>query len=284
MRRSVSIRRALLAAAVSGLLLLSACGKDDPEAEADGGAPPEAYPVTGEETIPSLTQEIPPIDMGNVVYTPPASEEDADEEESDEEPEEGESSPEELSHTAPNEADLTGWTVYQYGGLTDSSALVSAYVSDLESDYGCAAVTDAGVRTLTPDLSQSEGEVLLAKNSEDQTGALFLRLKWEQNACTVATQFREGTAIADPEPLTLTDAIELIQSRTPASLGLPGSSMKDYYVWAEEGLVLVDGAQCIRVNAYLPPEYTLAGTFLVAANGEGIYRLDRATQEVTPLF
>ena len=254
-----------LLAAMTGLLL-AACGGGDGETE-EPAAPPETYQVAGEESLPALTQEIPPIDMERVVYTPPAETDGA-----------GNGS------SGGENAGQRDAAVYQYSGLSDAGGLVEKYVGDLEEQYGCAVVTDAGVRTAAPDFSQPTGEVTVGKESGDQTGTLFLRLTWTEDACTVASQFQEGISIAEPEPLTLADAIERIQSCTPASLGLSGESMSDYYVWAEEGLVLVDGVQCIRVNVYEPPEYALAGTFLVAANDGAVYSLDRSTNEVVRIF
>lgn len=255
--------------------VLSGCGGGE-EAETSV-QPPETYVVNGDETIPALTQEIPPIDMEKVVYTPPA--------------EDGETeidSPEDDAHAETQESsddtpDLESAEVYQYSGLEDTGALVERYVADLEEQYDCAVVTVAAVRTTPPDFSQPEGIVLVGKNSEDEAGVLLLNLDWTENACTVTRTFQQGLMISDPEPLTLLDAVELIQNHTPASLGLPGEKMSHYHVWAEEGLVMVDGTQCIQVDVYTEPEHALAGTYLVAVNGGALYRLDRDTRQVTSL-
>ena len=121
MRRNVSWRLLLSAAALC--LLLTSCGGDEkseetPE-EAAPASPPETYPVAGEETIPSLTQAIPPIDMAAVVYTPPAPPETEEGDAGGEDAGEGEL-PGETGGARPDV------TTYSYSGLTDAGTLVGS--------------------------------------------------------------------------------------------------------------------------------------------------------------
>ena len=70
----------------------------------------------------------------------------------------------------------------------------------------------------------------------------------------------------------------------PPLLGLEGSSMEDYRIYALDGMALIDGIPCIPVGVYRTAENTdtnvVEGSFFLASDQSCIYRLDTDTGTV----
>ena len=73
----------------------------------------------------------------------------------------------------------------------------------------------------------------------------------------------------------------------PEQLGLPGASMEEYEVLALEGTEMVDGRACYRMNVYnsnnAQNSNEFMGSYLMSLDGEHLYQLDPATDEIREL-
>lgn len=239
-------RRGRLGAALAGgmvtLSLLAGCGGGGGEA-----AMPDSYGTEGEE-VPALSQA---VGLFQVEYS----------QESDSE---------------------TGSSTYTYGGLEGTGQMVSEYVTILEDDQGFSVITEDGTITDAPDFTAQSGSVTMGKNEEEGEGALELAISWDETSCTVTFSLQSGLQIrqpSQPQPLTMEEAVDLLESQAAQKLGLEGE-IGDYSFYPEEGLVGVDGQMCLTVNAYFSDDAQIAGTYLVAQDSGMVYRLDRRTNQV----
>lgn len=224
-------------------LTLCACGGKN-------AAMPETYQVTKDETLPAFGKALPEETKDGLAYTP------LEEGKGDE-----------------------GVTSYQYNGLTNGGVAVESYVSDLTANYDCQIIDEENTATQPPDYTQEEGSVIVGKDSEDGSGLCVLTLKWTGVSCTVERTFQKGESIQQPENLSLTDAADEVKSYLQGQ----GYAADDYVVWADEGLVRLDNMVCIQVKVYTADEYAIQDTYLVAAQGGEIYRLDRDSRTATPV-
>ena len=80
------------------------------------------------------------------------------------------------------------------------------------------------------------------------------------------------------------EALAYVRGLPPALLGLEGSSMEDYRIYALDGMALIDGIPCIPVGVYRTAENTdtnvVEGSFFLASDQSCIYRLDLDTGTV----
>ena len=64
------------------------------------------------------------------------------------------------------------------------------------------------------------------------------------------------------------EALDYVRGLPPALLGLEGSSMEDYRIYALDGMALIDGIPCIPVGVYRTAENTdtnvVEGSFFLA--------------------
>ena len=81
--------------------------------------------------------------------------------------------------------------------------------------------------------------------------------------------------------MTNAEAVEYFSALPPASLGLSGDTMAAYSVFCEDGQVLLDGVLCLCLNIYQSGRYQ--ASYLFSPADRQIYRLDRTTEQVTPL-
>ena len=83
---------------------------------------------------------------------------------------------------------------------------------------------------------------------------------------------------------TMEEALDYVRGLPPALLGLEGSSMEDYRIYALDGMALIDGIPCIPVGVYRTAENTdtnvVEGSFFLASDQSRIYRLDTDTGTV----
>ena len=184
----------------------------------------------------------------------------------------------------------TGALSYVYGGLESAGETVETYVNTLVSEYDCSVIDESGVKQQqTPDYTQDEGTVTVGKENENQDGILKLDIAWESGSCTVTPSVAEGVSITEApmESLTVEEAIAQMERYTPAQLGLSGSSMEEYHVYAEDGYSMVDDTACFCMNLYETSAVgsnNIEGTYLLSVDGQKLYKLDRATNQVTELF
>lgn len=266
------IMSALLAGAI--LLCMASCGKKDKDGE-DGGDEPEApelieeYPF-GELTVPGLTSE----DATAAVKTA---------------------------------------VTYSYTGLSSPGGTVKSYVSLMTSEENGFAVVDSEFVISEEPGYGEQGSVLLARSADaaaesgedagDESEAdgesggeepaapknrlLLMDISWDSGGCVIVTSEAEGVISQPPEPMTMYEAQQYLESLTPEKLGLDGESMDEYEVFTFDGAIAVDGRACVRMNVYnidnVQQSNEFMGCYLVSLDGRHIYRLDTSTDEITEL-
>lgn len=245
-RKVKRILSALLAAAA--LLSMAACGKKD-EAEAgtdsgEGEAAPELieeYPF-GEQTVPGLT-------------------------------------------SASSKAAVETVVTYTYTGLSSPGGDVGTYVSLMKSEANGFEVVDKDFVISDQPEYDDAGRVLLAKSMAVEDGAesqlMLIDISWAEDTCHVVTRQAEGEISQPPEPITMREAQEYLESLHPSELGLEGESMDEYEVFTFDGAVVVDGRACVRMNVYsFEQSNEFMGCYLMSLDARHLYRMDTATQEI----
>lgn len=173
---------------------------------------------------------------------------------------------------------------YRYEGLKDSGSLVGAYtVMMITADLGFSFV-DAGMfRTDAPDFETESGVARIARQAAVEGKVMCVSLEWTPGSCLVTLDTPEAE-VADPpapEALTVAETLDYVRALPPAALGLTGASMEAYNVYAQDSIVLVDGAPCLRVNVYSNAGKAgtneIAGNYLISANQNHIYLVDPET-------
>lgn len=213
---------------------------------------------------------------------------------------------EEADGEADNEAsepeEVTAVT-YRYEGFIDPHALAVSYAElMLTEDSGFSFVNEELVRLKEeefPDLEAASGKAFFARNAlaeEDQGKALTVELMWTESICRITLDTPEGR-VKDPPPppspvpsgatgMTAVEAMDFFNSIDPADLGLSGSSMDDYTVYAMDGVVLIDGIPCMSMNVYQEGRVganEIAGQYFISSDGQHIYQLDLEANTVKEL-
>lgn len=78
--------------------------------------------------------------------------------------------------------------------------------------------------------------------------------------------------------LSAQEAVSFLKNLSPAMVGLPGSSMKNYNVYYTEGIAKVDDIVCMRLRVYElgtgSGANVFLGTYLLATDASRLYRLE----------
>ena len=173
-------------------------------------------------------------------------------------------------------------TSYCYTGIDAPAQAVTDYRDALESDLGCVPLSAQGERLAEDTELSDSGELILAKESDSGSGLFQLDVTWDDSSCTITPSFDQDAALPEESSsMTMAEAVEYIRSLPPSALGLTGNDMSDYNIFCEDGLVLLDGAPCLRLNVYRSGSYQ--GSYLFSPAAKALYRLDRSTGEVQPL-
>lgn len=171
-----------------------------------------------------------------------------------------------------------------YSELADAGQIAGEYADLLAQDWDCqvgCSETDGSA----PDFSADSGQALILLETEDPDSFFSLTLQWQEGQCTVIPQLLDASALdwSPPDPITLEQAVSYLENSTPAALGLPGESMEEYRVYAQEGTVLLDGRPCLCLNAYRAQDHQFQQSFLLTLPDMQLYQLDRDTGEATLL-
>lgn len=167
--------------------------------------------------------------------------------------------------------------VYTYT-LSGGGAAVETYLQTLTGETeGFQIVDDTLSKAEAPDFSASEGMVSLVKTSTTQGKLLKMDLNWTEKDCVVRVEEIEGALKEETvQPLSAIEAVNFLNSRSPATLGLEGSSMREYNVYFMEGEVRVDRRPCVRLSVYRPDaqggQNVFVGTYLLSADQMHLYR------------
>lgn len=175
-----------------------------------------------------------------------------------------------------------GSVSYCYTGLEDTAQAVTDYRQALETDYACVPLSAQGQRLPEDEELSTEGELILARESDSGSGLFQLDVTWDQTSCTISPSYDEsGTLPEADSSMTTAEAVEYFAALPPASLGLAGDTMDAYSIFCEDGQVLLDGIPCLCLNVYQTGRYQ--ASYLFSPGDRQIYRLDRTTEQVTPL-
>lgn len=182
--------------------------------------------------------------------------------------------------------DEDGLVSYTYEGLSSGAETAQAYAKALEEDNSCIPLTaDGKARAGEDAFSEDSGEILLAAESQTGEGLFELDLSWDATSCTVTPAYAEEAELpAENYTMTLDEAVEYLRRLPPATLELEGEDMSPYDIYPEDGVALLDGEPCICMNVYYASNHQYCATFLVAGEGNQVYRLDRSTGQARPLF
>ncbi len=181
-----------------------------------------------------------------------------------------------------------GTTVYTYADLSSGGDAAKRYADALtSSENGFTIVDEEGSPADVPDYSQSQGQVILARDSSAEGRRFSIQVEWTESGCVVTVCQPEGAVVqpAKAEPMTMHEAIDYLKSYSPAVLGLSGASMQDYSVYPKEGTSSVDGKPCIQLNVYRRSEAgtnDIAGAYLMTGD-RSLYRLDPVSGAVQPI-
>ena len=259
-----------------------------------------ALPVLGDSVL--VYQEDPPVpetpepEASPEALSANSGEKEADDKDGAEGEGEGEAEPE--AEAEPPEITAVS---YRYEGYTQQMPLLIAYTTLMTSeDVGFSFVDETLTRFKEeeyPSMDSPRGSILLARNAiaeADSGKALTIQLDWTPTNCLVTVDAAEGR-VKDPPappqpaqvtPMTLVDAMDKMYTLNPADLGLEGTSMEDYTIYAMDGAVMIDGIPCLHLNVYDDsPVGTneAAGQYFMSADGLHFYRLDSATNTVSEL-
>lgn len=230
-------------------LLLSGCGASAAQ------EPPQDYAL-GEDSLPSLSSLI-TLD-GDYQFQETTDEED-------------------------------GQVTYTYSQLSSGSQTAQEYAQALETDCGCLIGADETTGQ-SEDFSSPSGQALVSLALEDSEELFVLTIQWEESSCSVTPSLAQQdevpqfqTSAPADDSVTLEQAVNHMQSLSPAFLGLSGSSMDEYVILPQDGLVLLDGQPCLCVNIYLAQTHQLEESYLLTLPGMQVYRLDRETGGAHPL-
>jgi hypothetical protein len=289
----------LLAALVS---LLSGCKKGDSEAEATGDPGPEEYQF-GEETVVALgatVEEFPAAgsyEESLVTYTYRGLSD-------------GkaacsgyiaalmaEENPfvavdEELYQTDTPRLTEEEGTVYMARACVDEDSEEDAEESSEEDAEENADSEDDAEE------SPEESSAAVPEEAEEENRVCLVQLDWTADSCTVTLKYQEGVIQQRPvetesssgggSSLTLATAIDYLKSFNPADIGLDGTSMEDYQIYALDGVILVDNTACLHLKVYRSdnPQQTnqVAGNFLLTGDKQHLYSLDEVNGVVTTIF
>lgn len=119
---------------------------------------------------------------------------------------------------------------------------------------------------------------------------ITVRITWSEGQCVVTADEEEGQVTSPPpEPgpgpsVTIRGAQERIEAMNPAELGLPGDTMDVYEVFPRDGVEMVDGLACIRLDIYGGERGNqFMGSYLMSINGEHLYQIDPVTSTIKVL-
>lgn len=108
-----------------------------------------------------------------------------------------------------------------------------------------------------PELQDEEGALMVAKASVVEGKVFQLAIGWSQDndmlAVRVSTpeaQLHRPEKVEQPQPASLSEQLDTIQTMHPSELGLEGRSMDQYEVLSTTGFVKVDDILCRRFTIY----------------------------------
>lgn len=195
------------------------------------------------------------------------------------------------------EISADGSGIYEYKKIEmegGAGAAAQSYKEFLTSEEQGYLLIDGETGELAeePDFTADTGSILLEKESSEEGKLISVGLEWKKKNCTVTVGIAEGelpkleTVEPEVNTMNLIEIVDFVSRLSPTDLGLEGSSMDDYEVYAIGGAVLVDNRSCIQVNVYSKEEVgsnSIKGEYLLTPDGAHIYELDEDQGKVVEL-
>lgn len=192
---------------------------------------------------------------------------------------------------------------YRYEGLEDARTLVAAYSALLATkDIGFTYAADnLKPASEAPTVDEDAGTLYLtgmtteAESGDSEKQTVAMRIDWEDTTCAITMELMPTSMTVLPhssssglsQQITFSGAVDTIKRMTPASLGLEGETMEDYRVYSRDGLVLINGQSCMRIDIYRKDGRTdthiAAGNYYLSSDGLHLYRFDTETQTMHEL-
>lgn len=147
---------------------------------------------------------------------------------------------------------------------------------------------------LDPDFTQRSGTLALAKKASGDQKIFMIIVDWNPVGAVVTVYEEEGTLWIPPKKdstaakssLSVSDAVNFFETRTPDSLGLDGNDMSEFSVYSSEAIVIMNGVSyrqfTITKNPVDGGGSAFGGTYLMDSEGNTLV-LDRVTGTVSPL-
>ena len=169
-------------------------------------------------------------------------------------------------------------STYTYEKLPDTAAALQEYAG-LLTEEGFSMLNEQGaVAEQPPDFTQPEGAVHLVKPASEDATLFKLDLNWTEEQCSISV-CKEPGALPVPkvEPMTMRDAVEYLQSFSPAELGLDGKDMREYNIYPKVATAYVDGVACLEMAIYRNSHVNtndIVAIYLLSGDKAELYRLD----------
>lgn len=174
-----------------------------------------------------------------------------------------------------------------YTQFPEPKQVVSDYVALMTGEYGFQVVSDALIPQSAPSEYLEEGEIYLGRGTEEPGHTVLFELVWSPESCIVVSSLIPADIPENAvDVIGVEESLTYMEGLAPAQLGLEGDSMDEYQIYAQDGVVLVNGLRCMQLEVYSQGgEHggnALAGSYLMSFGGQ-LYRLDRATNEIQRL-
>ena len=189
--------------------------------------------------------------------------------------------------------------------LTGFAGIMNRYLDVLMGEEQGFYITNESyvVQEERPELQDESGAMILARNAtvpegeEPEGNNVFqLVIGWSEDSANLAVRVsnapgkisfpkkEEETAANHQEPSSVSLQMEQLRNRSPALLGLAGTSMDNYTIFPVDGFVKVNDLDCRQFNIYEKNRPgTIAGTYFFSVDQEHIYVRNPDGQSVSTI-
>lgn len=176
---------------------------------------------------------------------------------------------------------------------TEGTVLLARNIAKKEA----APAADAGKAadaSASPDPDKDADASASPSPTEEQKDmVLTVELNWSEGTMVVVCDQAEGKVTSPPQgqismtpgaSMTMSEAVDYLYTLEPSVLGLSGTSMDSYRIYALDGAVMVNNQPCMRLSIYSRegPDQTneVAGIYLLTRDGAHLYQLDESAGTV----
>lgn len=188
---------------------------------------------------------------------------------------------------------------YHYRKMADPAAVAGRYVSLLLSEeQGFTAIDMENHKLVDPPVTDTLlGTVAMGKKAADneEAGRRIVRVLvgWSEYSVAVQVAYISGSILppvveeeagdgdgesSTPQATGVKDQAEYVYSLDPKQLGLEGDNMRDYYVYPQQGWVMVNDVECREIMVYrMNPQTAInevVGTFYLSSDLTQMFKKD----------